>query len=196
MIPPEFYQIPTDHRIRLRQAIDHVLGQGYNLTQQRVVVECVHFSIPKETVRNVVRWVKAGDLDGVDWAGTPEAPRVEIPLVEAIRVAKSYDDLKGLNMLIAEELARNNLVPAEARAFQSLIAEQRQILKAQLAVEPDAIEEAIVLVSEPAAQMAKTYEFIVSDAARQACLDFVQAQYENDLIENPNRDTASDPIPA
>ena len=202
-IPPEFYQIPTEHRIRLRQAIDHVLGQGYNLTQQRVVTECVHFSIPVATVRNVVRWAKAGDLDGVDWAETPQVAQsvevfqadaspevVEIPLVQAIREAKSYDDLKELGLLVTAELARDNITPAAARAFQGLLGETRQVLKAQLAVEPDAVAEAIVLVSEPASQMAKTYEYIVSDARRQNCLDFVELQFQEDLLENPNQDLA------
>ena len=154
-------------------------------------------------MRNVVRWVKAGDLDGVDWEQQPQvatlvtgpgpAPNpavVEIPLVQAIKEAKSYEDLKELDLLVLVELARDNITPAAARAFQGLLAEARQTHKAQRAVEPDAVAEAIVLVSEPASQMAKTYEYIVSDARRQNCLDFVELQFQEDLLENPNQDLA------
>ena len=186
-IPRAFYQIPPEIRRKVKKAIKNIEVAGGSVTVQRA--RKAGARVQQGHLADIVRWYKQGNLPDVsqDWAETKTMP---VDLRAAIERAGTYEDLGNLSKMVMLEIADGNLSPSQATALKGLISEARQALKQGEEKEPDDVEDTLVPVSEEGAELARQFEGIIDEEARQEILDLVKEKYLADLQANPNHDSA------
>lgn len=119
----------------------------------------------------------------------PEVGEVEL-LVQRIASAETAEDLVQIAKESAGLTTRGLISPSVARTLKSLLSETRLSLKLRQETEPPKEDpRSLLLASEEAMRIARTYDWIVSDRRRARIMRYVLDELEEDRDETPDTDS-------
>lgn len=121
-----------------------------------------------------------------------EADQAVTSLIERIRGAKTYDDLKEMSLVVAGMVISGDIGSGPGNAASTAIREARQCIKATAEEGTGTDEDELVPVSAYAVEVAMIYQSLISKRRRASALRYMKTAAAKDVKEHPNVDTAKD----